>query len=41
VTVAGSLQRGAVLARTRDLLRFARQHGYHREDLLAMIRALP
>jgi GntR family transcriptional regulator len=41
VTVAGTLQRGAVLARTRDLLRFARQQGYHRDDLLAMIRALP
>lgn len=41
VTVAGSLQRGAVLARTRDLLRFARQQGYQRDDLLAMIRALP
>jgi GntR family transcriptional regulator len=41
VTVAGSLEQGAVLARTRELLNFARRLGYQRDDLVAMIRTLP
>src|SRR5262245_5971177 len=32
VTVAGTPQQGAVLARAQDLLRFAREQGYRREE---------
>jgi GntR family transcriptional regulator len=41
VTVAGTPERGAVLARARDLVKFARRHGYRREDLLRLIESLP
>lgn len=41
VTVAGSPQRGAVLARARELVTFARQQGFRREELLQMIEGLP
>jgi GntR family transcriptional regulator len=41
VSVAGTPEHGAVLTRTRELLRFARRHGYGREDVLAMIRTIP
>jgi GntR family transcriptional regulator len=41
VTVAGSPAQGAVLSRARELLAFARQHGYQRDELAAMIRTLP
>ena len=41
ITVAGTPQRGAVLARTRDLLEFARHHGFGREEIIQMIESLP
>ena len=41
VRVAGSAERGAVLARAGELLRFARRNGYRREELLEIIQALP
>jgi GntR family transcriptional regulator len=41
ITVAGTLQRGAVLSRVRDLIKFAGQHGYGRDDVIQMIRDLP
>ncbi len=41
VRVAGSLERGAVLVRARELLELARHNGYRREELLEIIRALP
>ncbi len=41
VRVAGSPERGAVLARARELLELARHNGYRREELLEIIRALP
>ena len=41
ITVAGTPQRGAVLARARDLLDFARHHGFAREELIQMIESLP
>src|SRR5215467_10217083 len=41
ITVAGTPQRGAVLARTRDLLAFARHHGFGREEIIQMIQSLP
>jgi hypothetical protein len=39
--VAGTPQRGAVLARTRDLLDFARHHGFGREEIIHIIESLP
>ena len=41
ITVAGSPERGAVVARATELLRFARVHGYRREELLELIQSLP
>ena len=41
ITVAGTPQRGAVLARTRDLLEFARHHGFGREEIIQIIESLP
>jgi GntR family transcriptional regulator len=40
ISVAGSPDRGAVVSRTRDLVEFARQHGYRREDLVRMIERI-
>ena len=40
VTVAGTPERGAVLERARELLQFAREHGYRAEELARMIEAL-
>src|SRR5579871_5454235 len=40
ITVAGSLERGAVIARTKDLVRFARQHGYRTDELIRIIESL-
>ena len=41
ITVAGTPQRSAVLTRSRELLAFARQHGYRRDDLIEIIHTLP
>ena len=41
ITVAGTPQHGAVLAQARRLVAFAREHGYHRDELIQMIRDLP
>jgi len=40
VTVAGTPEDGAVLARARELLQFARKHGYRQEELIRMIQGL-
>jgi GntR family transcriptional regulator len=40
VTVAGTPERGAVVARARELLTFARTQGYDREELIRMIEGL-
>jgi GntR family transcriptional regulator len=40
VTVAGTPEHGAVLARARDLVTFARKHGYRPEELIRMIEGL-
>jgi GntR family transcriptional regulator len=40
VTVAGSAQRGAVLARARDLVGYARRHGYTRDELIQLIQSI-
>lgn len=37
VTVTGSAERGAVLARARALVHFAREHGYRTDELVEMI----
>jgi GntR family transcriptional regulator len=41
VTVAGSPERGAVIERARQLLEFARFHGYRKEDLMEILGDLP
>jgi GntR family transcriptional regulator len=41
ITVAGTPQRGAVLARARDLIEFARHHGFARDELIQIIQSLP
>ena len=41
ITVTGTPQRSALLTSARDLLAQARQHGYHREDLVRLIETLP
>jgi GntR family transcriptional regulator len=40
VTVAGSVERGAVIVRARELVAFARSQGYQREDLIRIIEML-
>jgi GntR family transcriptional regulator len=37
ITVAGTPERGAIVARARELVRFARQHGYQVDELVAII----
>ncbi|HEV2253091.1 MAG TPA: GntR family transcriptional regulator [Streptosporangiaceae bacterium] len=41
ITVVGTPASGAVLARTRDLIEFARRHGFEREEIIRMIESLP
>ncbi len=41
ITVVGTPERGAVLARTRDLIEFARRHGFGREEIIELIETLP
>jgi GntR family transcriptional regulator len=40
VTVAGTPEQGAVLERAKELLQFARRHGYRRDDLIEMLETL-
>jgi GntR family transcriptional regulator len=40
ITVTGSPERGAVVARARDLVEYARQHGYRVDELLTIIQDL-
>jgi GntR family transcriptional regulator len=37
ITITGQAEHGAVLARTRDLVNFARRHGYERAELIRII----
>lgn len=41
ITVAGTPERGTVLARVRNLLEFAQQQGYGRSEIIQMITDLP
>jgi GntR family transcriptional regulator len=40
VTVAGTRERGAVVARAKELVEFARQQGYRPEELVQIIEKL-
>jgi GntR family transcriptional regulator len=40
VTVAGTPEKGAVIARARELVSFARQQGYRRDELIRLIQDL-
>jgi len=37
VTVAGTPEKGAVIVRARELVSFARQQGYRRDELISLI----
>lgn len=41
IRVTGDADRGVVIARTKDLIDFARRHGYRRDELIALIYRLP
>src|SRR5579864_5200558 len=41
VTVAGTPEQGAVTERARELLKYARNQGYRREELVQLIEQLP
>jgi GntR family transcriptional regulator len=41
VTVAGTPEQGALVRRARELLRYARQQGYRRDELVRIIEQLP
>jgi GntR family transcriptional regulator len=40
IRVTGTAEKSAVITRARDLLDFARSHGYHRDELIAIIHRL-
>lgn len=40
ITVAGTPERGAVLAKARELVAFARHQGYRRDELIAIIKTI-
>jgi GntR family transcriptional regulator len=41
ITVAGPLERGAVIAKMKELIEFGRRNGYRRDELVSMLQALP
>ncbi|MGH2858189.1 MAG: GntR family transcriptional regulator [Solirubrobacteraceae bacterium] len=41
IRVAGTPERGAVVAKATELLQFSRRHGYRREELIELIQQLP
>ena len=41
ITVAGTLERGAVIAKMKELIEFGRRNGYRRDELVSMLQALP
>jgi hypothetical protein len=41
IRVTGNPERGAVIAKTKELIDFARHHGYHRDELIALMYRLP
>jgi GntR family transcriptional regulator len=40
ITITGQPAQGAVLARARDLVTFARRHGYERAELIRIIESI-
>lgn len=40
ITVAGTPQRGAVVAQAKELVHFARQHGYRLDELVDIIESV-
>jgi GntR family transcriptional regulator len=40
IRVTGTPERGAVISKTRDLIEFARQRGYGRDEVIAIIHSL-
>jgi GntR family transcriptional regulator len=40
ISVAATPERGAVIQRTRELVEYARRHGYHADDLIKIIESL-
>ncbi len=41
ITVTRTPQRGEVMTRVNELIKFARTQGYRRDELIAMIEAAP
>jgi GntR family transcriptional regulator len=41
ITVAGTPERGAVVAKVKELLELGRRNGYRREELVEMLQTLP
>src|SRR5207237_6463728 len=41
ITVAGTPEQGAVTARAKELVAFARRNGYRRDELVELIESLP
>ena len=41
ITAAGTPERGAVLTKVRELIEFARRHGYRHAEVIQMIEGLP
>jgi GntR family transcriptional regulator len=41
ITVAGTPERGAVIAKMKELVEFGRRNGYRRDELIAMLQSLP
>ncbi len=41
VTVAGTSEQGAVVHKARELIGFARRHGYARDELIRLMQTLP
>jgi GntR family transcriptional regulator len=41
ITVVGTPQRGAVLAKAQELVDFARRHGFRRDEVIQIIESLP
>jgi len=40
IRVTGSADRGAVIAKTKELIEFARRHGYRRDEHIALLYRL-
>jgi GntR family transcriptional regulator len=40
IVVAGTPDKGAVIAKTKELIGFARAHGYRRDELVALLQDL-